>query len=415
MRPADRDGARPPSMSVRAHDHDKVAQAAMRTDARLGPGRHARVESDRNGHPRARRWRLTRFGLLYLLAAIVVLTGWFLVRPAASPLPSVLSSVPSSPGPKLAWAPPPCGGDGFPCKDITLTNTGTHQTPDLDPNVDYRIILPTSGPLDGGITIVSGHNVQIIGGQINLTYPCSDDSDTCMGIYIAKHSPGAMFVEGVWIHNPAKIPSTCPTAATATSQPCSSGDAIDVNTAIYGVNPITITLENIRADGISGASGFGDHSDALQPYQAPRDTIQVDRFTGTTNDQGFTLDPDLAWSKFLATATYDIRHTTLVAINNPYTGLHNRYLWWLTHTSICVSGPTTLRNVYASEPEGTMRINSAWPDTDQPAACESHWADPKLSFSHIDVAGSITEGTPSGGDFVPVGAVGIGYESPGYE
>jgi hypothetical protein len=372
-----------------------------------------RVEPDRNEYPHARRRRLIGSGLLCLLVAIVVLLVWVFAWPSPSPS----STPPPSPshGAKLAWAPPPCGNDGFPCQDITLTNTGAHQAPNLEPNVDYRIHLPTSGPLVGGVTIVSGHNVQIIGGEIDLTYPCSDDADRCMGIYIAKHSPGAVFVEGVWIHNPAKIPATCPTAATSTAQPCSTGDAIDVNTAIYGVNPITITLENIRADGISGNSGFADHSDVFQPYQAPGDTIRVDRFTGTSNDQGFTLDPDLAWSKFHATATYDIRNTNLDVINNPYNGFHNHYMWWLTHGGNCVSGPTVLRNVYTSEADGTMSINSAWPDTNQPAACESSWSGSKLSFPHIDVTGSINEGTPPGGDFVPVGAVGINYKSPGYQ
>ena len=86
--------------------------------------------------------------------------------------------------------------------DLYLSNTGSHQTPSLDNNTDYRIHLPTDGPLVGGITIAGGRNVVIIGGQIDLTYPCSNDGSDCMGIYIAKNSPGAVFVEGVWIHNP---------------------------------------------------------------------------------------------------------------------------------------------------------------------------------------------------------------------
>jgi hypothetical protein len=372
------------------------------------------------------RRRLIWFGLLCLLAAIVVLVGWH-DKPASTTSTTTTSSTSTSTStsptshshshshsPKLAWAPPPCGNDGFPCQDVTLTNTGAHQTPSLEPDVDYRIHLPTSGPLVGGITITSGHNVQIIGGEIDLIYPCSDDADSCMGIYIAKHSPGAVFVEGVWVHNPSKIPSTCPTKATSTSQPCSTGDAIDVNTAIYGVNPIVITLENIRADGISGGSSFSDHSDVLQPYLAPRDMIRVDRFTGTSNDQGFTIDPDLV-KNVGDMPTYDIRNTNLVAINNPYTGFHDRYLWWLTHGDNCDSGPIALSNVYAGEADGTMKINSAWPDTNQPAACMSHWSGSTLSFPHLKVAGSITEGTPPGGDFVPLGAVGINYKSPGYQ
>jgi len=212
------------------------------------------------------------------------------------------------------------------------------------------------------------------------------------------------------------MPAHCPTAATSTSQPCSTGDAIDVNTANYlGVNPITITLENIRADGIAGGSGFSDHSDILQPYQAPLDTIRIDRFTGTSNDQGFTINPDLALKNFGDVVTYDIRDTNLVDIHNPYTGFRNRYLWWLIDASTCHSGQIALSNVYTSEADGTLRLDSAWPDTNQPAACMSKWSGSALSFHGIPVTGSITEGVPPGGDFVPVGVAGIHYRSPGYQ
>src|SRR5690242_10678405 len=160
-----------------------------------------------------------------------------------------------SPG-KLTWAPPQCGDAEHRCRDLYLTNTGTHQTPSLDNSTDYRIHLPTSGPLVGGITITGGRRVQIIGGQIDLTYPCSSDGSDCMGIYIAKSSPGAVFVEGVWIHNASRIGRSCPDGASSTSQTCSTGDGIDVNTTNDGtINVNTITLENIRVDGISGCSG----------------------------------------------------------------------------------------------------------------------------------------------------------------
>ena len=161
----------------------------------------------------------------------------------------------AAPNPKgLTWAPPQCGDAEHRCVDLYLRNTGSHQRPTLNDNTDYRIHLPTSGPLVGGIPITGGRRVQIIGGEIDLTYPCSNDGSECMGIYIAKSSPGAVFVEGVWIHNPARIGRTCPGGASERSQTCSSGDGIDVNTANNGViNVNTITLENIRVDGISVA------------------------------------------------------------------------------------------------------------------------------------------------------------------
>ena len=192
--------------------------------------------------------------------------------------------------------------------------------PMLNNNTDYRIYLPTNGPLVGGITIAGGRRVEIIGGEIDLTYPCSNDGSECMGIYIAKNSPGAVFVEGVWIHNTHRIGPTCPGGASRLSQTCSTGDGIDVNTADDGViNVNTITLENIRVDGISGCSGYADHADVFQPYQAPDDTIRIDGMTGVTNCQGFTLDPDLAYSKWHTfPSSITVKNTNIDVTSNPY-------------------------------------------------------------------------------------------------
>ena len=61
--------------------------------------------------------------------------------------------------------------------------------------------------------------------------------------------------------------------------------------------PSDITLENIRIDGISGCSGGADHSDIYQPYAAGNANDYIDHLTGTTNCQGLQIDPDLAWSR----------------------------------------------------------------------------------------------------------------------
>jgi hypothetical protein len=318
----------------------------------------------------------------------------------------------------LAWAPPSCGDATHACQDVYLTNTGSHQVPSLSSNTDYRIHLPTSGPLVGGITIADGHNVQIIGGEIDMTYPCSNDANGCMGIYIDKSSPGAVFVEGVWIHNPSTIPSSCSSNANSSSQPCSTGDGIDVNTTNNDViNVNTITLENLRIDGLSGGSGYGDHTDVLQPYQAPNDTIQIDHLTGYTNDQGMQIDPDMAWDVWGTYPTsITVLNTNINVTNSPYSGNSNRYAWWLTDGLACNSGPITLSGDYTKEPDGTLNGNSVWPDIDQPSGCKSVWASPVLSFpSSPQITGVLTSGLPPAGDWVPVGTAGTSYVSPGYQ
>ena len=245
----------------------------------------------------------------------------------------------------------------------TCKNTWSHQTPLLDNSTDYRIHLPKSGPLVGGITITGGRRVDIIGGEIDLTYPCSNDASECIGIYIAKNSPGAVFVEGVWIHNTANIGGTCPGGTSITSQTCSTGDGIDVNTTDNRViNVNTITLENIRVDGISGCSGYGDHADVFQPYQAPDDTIQIDRMTGVTNCQGFTLSPDLAYSKWHTfPSSITVENANIDTFVNPYSAMDSGYTWWLTYKTECKSGPLFLTNDYSDEPGIGLGTPSIWP------------------------------------------------------
>jgi hypothetical protein len=319
---------------------------------------------------------------------------------------------PAPAGP-LAWAPPQCGDAQHQCVDVYLSNTGTHQTPSLDDNTDYRIHLPATGPLVGGITITGGHSVQIIGGEIDLTYPCSNDASDCMGIYISKDSPGAVFVEGVWIRNTARLGNTCASGASDASQTCSTGDGIDVNTADDGtIHVNVITLENIRVDGISGCSGYGDHSDVFQPYQAPDDTIRIDRLTGVTNCQGLTLDPDLAystWHTFPASIT--VRNVNIEVTANLYGASAFGYGWWLTHGTGCQSGHLFLSNDYASEPPPGAVTNAVWPYPD----CGARYSRGAVSWPGSRIDGSLRIGVPPGGDFVPVGAVGVGYRTPGYQ
>jgi hypothetical protein len=285
----------------------------------------------------------------------------------------------------------------------------------LDYSTDYRIYLPRSGPLVGGITIAGGRRVTIIGGEIDLTYPCSSDASECMGIYIAKKSPGVVFVEGVWIHNAARVGRTCPGGVSRMSQTCSTGDGIGVNTTKDGtINANTITLENIRIDGISGCSGYDDHSDVFQPYQAPDDTIQIDGMTGVTNCQGLILDPDLAyssWHTFPSSIT--VKNTNLDVTSNPYSRKTHWLAWWLTYGTSCKSGPVYLSNDYASGPRTNPTAASVWPDPGS-HRCGARYSRGAVSWTGTRIKGSIRIGAPPGGDFVPAGTAGLGYLSPGY-
>jgi hypothetical protein len=313
----------------------------------------------------------------------------------------------------LTWVPPQCGDAEHSCVTLYLQNTGSHQVPALNYRTDYRIYLPRSGPLVGGITITGGRRVIIIGGEIDLTYPCSNDTSACTGIYIAKNSPGAVFVEGVWIHNAHSIGRTCPGGASPTSQTCSTGHGIDVNTADNGaINVNTITLENIRIDGISGCSGYGDHADVFQPYQAPDDTIQIDGMTGVTNCQGLMLDPDLAYSVWhVFPASITVKNTNIEMTSNPYPRMVYPPTWWLTYGTGCKSGLVSLSDDYSGAPRTDLA--PIWPDPGE-HLCGARYSRGVVSWTDARINGSIRTGTPPGGDFVPAGLAGLGYLSPGY-
>jgi hypothetical protein len=318
--------------------------------------------------------------------------------------------------PKLTWAPPHCGDAKHLCATLYLQNTGSHQVPMLNYNTDYRIYLPTNGPLVGGITIAGGRRVEIIGGQINLTYPCSSDGSRCIGLYIAKNSPGEVFVEGVWIHNAHRIGPTCPGGASRRLQTCSTGDGIDINTANDGViNVNTITLEDIRVDGISGCSGYADHADVFQSYQAPDDTIRIDGMTGVTNCQGFTLDPDLAYSKWhVLPSSITVRSTNVDVTSNPYSSTGDGTAWWLTYGLSCVSGPISLNDDYSSQPRTDGTPPPIYPNPGD-HICGARYSGGVVSWTDARINGSIRTGAPLEGDFIPLGAAGLGYLSPGYQ
>jgi hypothetical protein len=317
----------------------------------------------------------------------------------------------------LTWSPPACGGaDGLTCTTINL-GTGP-QNPSLASNVDYKLIMPGTPITGGTLQISGGHNVQVIGGEIDLVNPCSDScgAQGNGAIYITDGNPGEVYLEGVLIHNTQTAQDTgsnCPGGGMS----CSTADGIDVNVG-NGGNPATppaIVMQNIRVDGVSGCSGGSDHADVFQPYNAGSATVNIDHLTGTGNCQGMQTDPDYGFANFGTLPTYNIKNVNMDVLNNPYSGNNNRYMWWLTYNTACNSGPVSLSNDYTQEPNGTMSVNSVWPDTDQPTACKSVWSSPVLSFPNSpQVSGVLTEGLPPGGDYVPVGTAGIGYVSPGY-
>jgi hypothetical protein len=258
---------------------------------------------------------------------------------------------------------------------------------------------------------LGGRNVQIIGGEIQMTSPCSDADSACAGINISRGSAsGVVYIEGVLSKN--SDPNYLTTRNT-------TGDGIDVDN-YPGVTDVI--LQNVRIEGIKGCDPAvpSAHADVFQPYNAGGANLWVDRLTGTTDCQGMQVEPDYAWVTYGLTPKSGIfNNVNINVFPNPASGSGNRYTWWLTYgTSSCVSYPIALSNVYVSEPNDSLAANSVWPDpaNSSPSACRGLYPGGYVYWPTLStLTGSITSGLPPGGDFVPAGLAGVGYVSPGYQ
>ena len=330
----------------------------------------------------------------------VLLTGVALALAAAVP-----GTAAGSTGPRLTWSPPPCGDATHACVIYPLTNTGSHQVLILDSTKDYILQLPNV-PLVGGIDIDAGHNVIIMGGEIDLTTPCTTDSAPCHGINISMGpwSTGTVYIEGVLIKNPDATHSQW------------TGDGIAVNTSALS----KLTIQNVRVEDLDGCSANGNpaHADVFQPYGATGAVIQVDHLTGTTDFQGMQIPPALT-----APASADYRNVNINVLLNPHPecvqGTPDQYAWWVagSPSSWCGTYPMTLINDYATEPNGSLSYNAVWPDPYAAwTGCQATYSNGVATWPQLtSITGGIQNGPPPGGDFVPAGVAGLGYVSPGYQ
>jgi hypothetical protein len=305
---------------------------------------------------------------------------------------------------QLTWRPPRCGDATHTCRNVNLTNTGVHISLYLDRSSDYRIHLPVDSPLIGGLSIEGGNRVQIVGGEIDLTTPCDDTRSTCHGINIWRGSPsGQVYIEGVLIRNPD------PTHSKYT------GDGIDVADGVG-----TLVIQNVRIEGIDGCDPKGNpaaHADVFQPWNANGMTLKVDHLTGTTDCQGMQIGPDFAYKQLgNAPKSGTFKNVNIDVLPNPHTGAENQYAWWFTYAAnSCGSYPISLTNTYAQQPRGTLKTNAVWPDTTTRFGCPAVFEHGRATWPKLaSLTGHITNGQPPGGDFVPEGAAGLDYVSPGY-
>jgi hypothetical protein len=232
----------------------------------------------------------------------------------------------------------------------------------LDGAADYVVRLPKQ-IVTGTVRIDGGRNVMVVGGHISMS------RSTRKGALIVNDWTQTLHIEGLRI-DPGGSRGL-------------QNDGIQVNSRHAGS---VAQLQNVRVERVTGSVG-GHHGDILQTWGGPT-KLKVDRFTGFTDYQGFYLAPGhFDWHPPLQPWVFSRIDLHMVE-----------------------------RTGYA-----LFVLSGQGDDPPRPAPCVDVWADtgPAGKWSHQAkqsswMACGLRHGLPPGGDFVPPGAVGVGYASPGY-
>jgi hypothetical protein len=267
---------------------------------------------------------------------------------------------------RLLWAPPSLSNP------VTVEAAGAdrhgdiaHQL-DLSPSRDYIVRMPP-GPLPGGLTIQGGHNVVLIGGEIDVPMQPgpSPSPESRRGLYLTEQT-GTAHVEGLLIRGP------------------DLSEGIDLSEPDGAV----VQVENVRVEGVHARdeTHFSDnHPDVLQTWAGPAE-LRVDRLSGSTDYQGLFLAPNQFGLQ------PPPRQVTLSRVDLQPISMAQRcscYLLWEAG-----SFPIRSTDVWLIPHPSRSFAGSVWPSV-------ASWA-------------GVMDGAPPRGQFVPVGVAGPSYLAPGY-
>jgi hypothetical protein len=279
-------------------------------------------------------------------------------------------------GGALSWA-PPAGYAGFPVKRVTASGSLTT----VDGGGGDILIELSRTTAVGPIVIRNCRNAVLIGGQITVLPSAKVNGVDQRAIYV-KDCTGTVHIEGVAING-----------AVAGSQ----SDAIAVSAPQAAVQ-----VQNVRADGMRGAHS-GNHADIFQPWGGVRE-FRIDRLTGSTNYQGFQIGQNLG-----PIGGGTIRNANIGSSGVTPIDRGGQFIWME-----CNGYPLALEEVYVAGRDGYGFGNSIWP-SQKDAHCPAVIRDGVAAWpAYTSLSGTVRDGRPASGDFVPAGSVGVGYVSPGY-
>lgn len=256
----------------------------------------------------------------------------------------------------LTWAPPTLEDPE------TIQLTEDNSSLDLRDNQDYILELPDE-PLvvRGGVTISGGRNIVLIGGEIQ---PTQGEATREGRALFLQGQTGMVHIEGLLL----------------------AGDDLTEGINLDQRDGAVVQLQNIRVETVNGEEE-GHHADVIQSWAGPSE-LRVDRLSGSTTYQGMFLLPNQFGDQD-PPREFDLRNVDLVGQGG------SGYLLWRDDAT----WPISLTNVWVNPADrGAERDKVLWARGEQN---RDSWDDVRI-------------GVPPGGPFVPEGAAGVGYESPGY-
>lgn len=315
------------------------------------------------------------------------------------PLPPTQPAPPSSEEDLLHWAAPAY------TEVFHVPFLDRQQKYVLDDTKDYRIVLPDV-PLTHRLDIWGGRNVVIIGGAFKLKgYSDLDNNKAALVFWHSdKYRPDTRIIHVEGVH-------------------FDMADARDRDALALNDQTAIFQVQNVRFENVNGDHD-GLHPDAIENWGGAKE-LRIYKSTVITDHQGFFLSP-IQPSHDRPMERIDLRKVDFRRNEGEYGRYPNHkcpiYLWLVNyHPGSCVTYErgAILEEIYAVHPQNCwdFGMNTAVPNTIQPEGClASVSADStEMYWPTLPIEGSIRQGTPIDGEFVPAGVAGVDYVSPGYQ
>jgi hypothetical protein len=385
------------SLRTRTHKRRTAKRAGQERNTdrhRRRAGRRRRAEGHdkrarREKHRGCRNTRARQAGVRRKRPKLTVITSDppSSLSPPPSLEPSDPTSDPSGDESKLSWAPPPL------TNPITINVSDTQWLVSMDPAKDYIVRIghqsacAPAGSNQSGLWLEGGHNVVLIGGHVSI--PCESTSYGRTGIKI-RNATGTVHVEGVLIDN--------------------AGGYLTDGIAIAAPQA-TVQLENLRVGPTWDWTTA--HPDLVQ-VQGGVAKLRVDVLTGIPTYQGIFLKDEAG----IPNGPTDLRRVNLKPISGLGVYKPNR-VFWQESKDIAV----TMSDFYVDRSGYQARAFKDMPNPGTDYVCcdgdTTRYATLapdglSMTWAGSNITGTVRDGNPPSGDFVPGGAAGEGYVSPGY-